>query len=103
ARATGDTAGAVTPSVHMKLAADAAKAFRLTDARAGVTLRAGDPTLKDITYGSTPTIASRALFPLGLGGADSAERERFVSAITAAATTKGWLPAVAGTTPKVQT
>ena len=95
--------GAVTPAVSMSLSADSAKAFRLTDARAGVTLRAGDPTLKDITYGSTTQIASRAIFTLDVAGAGSAERDRFVSAITAAATTKGWLPAAPGTTPKVQT
>ena len=95
--------GAVTPSVSMSLSADSTKAFRLTDARAGVTLREGDPTLKDITYGSTTQIASRAIFTLDVAGAGSAERDRFVSAITAAATTKGWLPAAPGTTPKVQT
>ena len=38
-----------------------------------------------------------------MAGAGSAERDRFVSAITAAATAKGWLPAAPGTTPKVQT
>ena len=95
--------GAVTPSVSMSLSADSAKAFRLTDARAGVTLREGDPTLKDITYGSTTQIASRAIFTLNLAGAGSAARDQFVSAITAAATAKGWLPAAPGTTPKVQT
>ena len=71
--------------------------------QAGVTLRAGDPTLKDIAYGSTTQIASRAIFTLDVTGAGSAERDRFVSAITAAATAKGWLPAAPGTTPKVQT
>src|SRR5690242_16417448 len=95
--------GAVTPSVSMSLSADAAKPFRLTDARAGVTLRAGDPTLKDIAYGSTTQIASRAILTLDVTGAGAAERDRFVSAITAAATAKGWLPAAPGTTPKVQT
>jgi hypothetical protein len=44
---------ASTPAVSMNLSADAAKPFRLTAATAGVTLRAGDPTLKDIVYGST--------------------------------------------------
>jgi hypothetical protein len=95
--------GAVTPSVSMNLSADSAKAFRLTSARAGVTLREGDPTLKDITYGSTTQIASRAIFTLDVAGAGSTERDRFVSAVTAAATTKGWLPAAPNTTPKVQT
>src|SRR5689334_11411340 len=95
--------GAVTPSVSMSLSADSAKAFRLTDARAGVTQREGDPTLKDITYGSTTQIASRAIFILDVAGAPAADRDRFVSAITAAATAKGWLPAAPGTTPKVQT
>ncbi|MEV1333485.1 M20/M25/M40 family metallo-hydrolase [Micromonospora costi] len=95
--------GSVTPSVSMSLSADSTKAFRLTGATAGVTLREGDPTLKDIAYGSTTQIASRAIFTLDLAGAASTERDRFVAAITAAATTKGWLPAAPGTTPKVQT
>ncbi|MFG1834362.1 M20/M25/M40 family metallo-hydrolase [Micromonospora chersina] len=95
--------GSVTPSVSMSLSADSTKAFRLTAATAGVTLREGDPTLKDIAYGSTTQIASRATFTLDVAGAGSAERDRFVSAITAAATTKGWLPAAPRTTPKVQT
>src|SRR5262245_24441997 len=89
--------GAVTPSVSMSLSADSTKAFRLTDARAGVTLREGDPTLKDIAYGSTTQIASRAIFTLDVAGAGAAERDRIVSAITAAAAAQGW------TTPKVQT
>jgi len=95
--------GSVTPSVSMNLAADNARAFRLTDARAGVTLRAGAPTLKDIVYGSTTQIASRAIFTLDVAGASAADRDRFVAAITAAATAKGWLPAAPNTTPKVQT
>ncbi|MER5625853.1 M20/M25/M40 family metallo-hydrolase [Streptosporangium sp. NPDC002544] len=95
--------GSVTPSASMSLSADSTKAFRLTDATAGVTLREGDPTLKDIAYGSTTQIASRAIFTLDVAGAGSTERDRFVAAITAAATTKGWLPAAPRTTPKVQT
>lgn len=95
--------GSVTPSVSMSLSADGTKAFRLTDATAGVTLREGDPTLKDIAYGSATQIASRATFTLDLAGARSTERNRFVAAITAAATTKGWLPAAPRTTPKVRT
>lgn len=95
--------GSVTPAVSMDLSADAGKAFRLTDATAGVSLREGDPTLKDIAYGSTTQIASRATFTLDLSGASSADRDGLVAAIGAAATTKGWLPAAAGTTPKVQT
>ncbi|MDP9843521.1 M20/M25/M40 family metallo-hydrolase [Streptosporangium lutulentum] len=95
--------GSVTPSVSMSLSADSTKAFRLTDATAGVTLREGDPTLKDIAYGSTTQIASRATFTLDVAGVRSTERDRFVAAITAAATTKGWLPAAPRTTPKVQT
>ncbi|MCW3843365.1 M20/M25/M40 family metallo-hydrolase [Micromonospora yasonensis] len=95
--------GSVTPSVSMSLSADSTKAFRLTSATAGVTLREGDPTLKDIAYGSTTQIASRAIFTLDVAGAGSAERDRFVSAITASATTKGWLPAAPRTTSKVQT
>ena len=94
---------AVTPEVAMDLSADAAKAFKLMDATAGVTLREGDPTLKDIAYGSTTQIASRAIFTLDMAGAAQGERDTFVNAVTAAATAKGWLPAAAGTTPKVQT
>ncbi|MFC4139904.1 MULTISPECIES: M20/M25/M40 family metallo-hydrolase [unclassified Microbacterium] len=99
---TGNS-GSVTPTVSMDLSADSAKTFRLTDATAGVTLREGDPTLKDIAYGSTTQIASRAIFTLDVADAAAADREKFVSAITKAATEKGWLPASAGTTPKVQT
>ena len=95
--------GAVTPSVSMDLSADDGKAFRLTGATAGVTLREGDPTLKDIAYGSTTQVASRATFTLDTAGASARDRDRVVAAITAAATAKGWLPAAAGTTPKVQT
>ncbi|SNS60286.1 Peptidase family M20/M25/M40 [Asanoa hainanensis] len=95
--------GAVTPAVSMSLAADSAKAFRLTGATAGVTLRECDPTLKDIAYGSTTQVASRAIFTLDVAGASSAERRRFVSAITDAAKSKRWLPAARHTTPKVQT
>jgi acetylornithine deacetylase/succinyl-diaminopimelate desuccinylase-like protein len=95
--------GSVTPSVSIDLSADSTKAFRLTAATAGVTLREGDPTLKDIAYGSTTQIASRAIFTLDVAGASSSERDQFAAAITAAATTKGWLPADPGTTPKVQT
>ncbi len=93
---------AVTPEVAMDLSADAATAFKLMDATAGVTLREGDPTLKDIAYGSTTQIASRAIFTLDVAGAAQGERDTFVNAVTAAATAKGWLPAAAGTTPKVQ-
>ncbi|WP_158610027.1 M20/M25/M40 family metallo-hydrolase [Micromonospora musae] len=95
--------GSVTPSVSMSLSADSTKAFRLTGATAGVTLREGDPTLKDIAYGSTTQIASRAIFTLDLAKAGPAERNRFVSAIKAAATSKGWLPAAPRSTPKVRT
>lgn len=95
--------GAVTPSVSMDLSADAGKAFRLTAATAGVTLREGDPTLKDIADGSTTQIASRSTFTLDLAGATPAQRNGLVAAITAAASAKGWLPAAPGTTPKVRT
>ncbi|MEU6205717.1 M20/M25/M40 family metallo-hydrolase [Micromonospora musae] len=95
--------GSVTPSVSMSLSADSTKAFRLTAATAGVTLREGDPTLKDIAYGSTTQIASRAIFTLDVAKAGPAERNRFVSAIKAAATSKGWLPAAPRSTPKVRT
>ncbi|GAA1324773.1 M20/M25/M40 family metallo-hydrolase [Leucobacter albus] len=94
---------AVTPNVSMDLSADAGKAFSLTGATAGVTLREGDPTLKDIAYGSTTQVASRAIFTLSLAGVEDTDRERFVAAVTDAATAKSWLPAAEHTTPKVQT
>lgn len=93
---------AVTPDVTMDLSADAGKRFQLTGAAAGVTLRAGDPTLKDIAYGSTSQVASRAIFTLDVGDVETAERDRFTSAVLSSAKERGWLPASAGTTPKVQ-
>jgi len=94
--------GSATPAVSMNLSSDAGKSFRLTAATAGVTLRAGDPTLKDIAYGSTTQIASRAVFTLDVTNVSSADRNSFIADIIAAATTQGWLPTLPGTTPKVQ-
>src|ERR1700755_461228 len=99
----GGNSGAVTPSVSMSLSADSAKAFRLTDAKAGVTLREGDPTLKDITYGRPTQIDSRAIFTLDVTGAGAAARATVASARTTAPQSTRWLPAARGTTPKVQT
>ncbi|WP_198141888.1 M20/M25/M40 family metallo-hydrolase [Leucobacter komagatae] len=93
---------AVTPDVSMDLSADAGKAFALTNATAGVTLREGDPTLKDIAYGSTTQIASRAIFTLDVTGVPEADRDGFIGALVESASARGWLPAPAGTTPKVQ-
>lgn len=94
---------AVTPNVSMDLSADRGKAFSLASATAGVTLREGDPTLKDIAYGSTSQVASRAVYTLDVAGVSAEDRERFVAAVTADATAKSWLPAAENTTPKVQT
>ncbi|UNK70674.1 M20/M25/M40 family metallo-hydrolase [Microbacterium sp. H1-D42] len=94
--------GAVTPTVSMDLSSDSTKAFHLTGATAGVTLREGDSTLKDIAYGSTTQIASRATFTLDVADASMGDRDEFVDAITDSATAKDWLPTEAGATPKVQ-
>lgn len=91
---------AITPTISMDLSADDGKTFSLISAGANVTLREGDDTLKDIVYGSTSQVASRAVFTLK---ADSVEEnnQAFVNAVTEAATKLGWLPAAEGTTPKV--
>lgn len=95
--------GSTTPNLDMNLAGDAGKDFQLTAATAGVTLRAGDPTLKDIAYGSTTQVASRAIFTLDITGTDSAKVTAFINSVNSAATSKGWLPTASGATPKVQT
>jgi len=95
--------GSVTPTVSMNLSSDAGKPFRLVSATAGITLRAGDPTLKDIAYGSTTQVASRAIFTLDLTNVSAGDRNSFVSDINAAATARGWLPTPPNATPKVQT
>ena len=93
---------ATTPSVSMSLSGDAGKPFSLTAAVAGVTLRAGDPTLKDIVYGSTTQIASRAVFTLSVSGVSTEARNSFIDSVNAAATAQGWLPALPTETPKVK-
>lgn len=47
-----------TPYLTMNLAKDLGKDFSLVETGAGVTLREGDPTLKDIVYGSAAQVAS---------------------------------------------
>ena len=91
-----------TPEVSMSLSGDAGKPFSLTAAVAGVTLRSGDQTLKDIVYGSTTQIASRAVFTLGVAGVSTADRNSFIGSVNAAATAQGWLPALPTETPKVK-
>ena len=91
-----------TPSVEMNLSADSGKAFSLLTAGAGVTLREGDETLKDIVHGSTSQIASRAVFTLDVSNAGAEQISAFIAAVESAATERGWLPTAAGTTPKVQ-
>ena len=93
---------ASTPPVSMNLSADAGKPFRLTAAAAGVTLRAGDPTLKDIAYGSTTQIASRAVFTLDVTGVSSSARSSFIASVMAAATVQRWLTGLQTETPKVK-
>ena len=91
-----------TPKIEMDLSADSGKAFSLLTASAGVTLREGDETLKDIVHGSTSQVASRAVFTLDVSKASEAEIAAFIAAVETAATARGWLPTAAGTTPKVQ-
>lgn len=93
---------ASTPAVSIDLSTDAGKPFRLTAAAAGVTLRAGDPTLKDIAYGSTTQIASRATFTLDVTGVSANARNSFINSIIAAATAQRWLIALPTDTPKVK-
>jgi len=94
---------ASTPAVSMSLASDGGKAFALVSAVAGVTLRAGDPTLKDIAYGSTTQVASRAVFTLDVSAVNSSGRTSFVNSILAAAAAQRWLGAAPTETPKVRT
>ena len=91
-----------TPNIEADLSADSGKAFSLLTATAGVTLREGDDTLKDIVHGSTSQIASRAVFTLDVSKASEAEISAFIDSVKAAATARGWLPTTKGTTPKVQ-
>lgn len=91
-----------TPNIEADLSADSGKAFSLLTATAGVTLREGDETLKDIVHGSTSQIASRAVFTLDVSMASEADIAAFIAAVETAATARGWLPTAAGTTPKVQ-
>ena len=91
-----------TPKIEMDLSADSGKAFSLLTASAGVTLREGDETLKDIVHGSTSQVASRAVFTLDVSKASEADIAAFIAAVETAATARGWLPTAAGTTPKVQ-
>jgi len=93
---------ASTPAVSMSLSGDAGKPFSLVEALAGVTLRAGDPTLKDLVYGSTTQIASRAVFTLNASGVSPEARNSFIASVNAAATARGWLPALPTETPKVK-
>ncbi len=93
---------ASTPAVSMNLASDAGKPFSLLAATGGVTLRAGDPTLKDIAYGSTTQVASRAVFTLDVTGVNTSRRNSFVSSVMAAATVQRWLIALPTETPKVK-
>lgn len=93
---------ASTPTVSMSLAADAGKPFSLVSAVAGVTLRAGDPTLKDIAYGSTTQVASRAVFTLSLAGVDAGRRSNFLAGLSAAASAQRWLMGAPSETPKVK-
>jgi hypothetical protein len=93
---------ASTPAVSMSLSGDAGKPFSLAAAVAGVTLRAGDPTLKDIVFGSTTQIASRAVFTLDVTGVSTEDRNSFINSVNATATAKEWLPALPTETPKVR-
>ncbi len=91
-----------TPYLTMNLAKDMGKDFSLVETGAGVTLREGDDTLKDIVYGSAAQIASRALFVLDISTADEAAVKTFCDKVEKAATERGWLPKEDGKTQKVQ-
>ena len=91
-----------TPAVSMSLLGDAGKPFSLTAAVAGVTLRSGDETLKDIVYGSATQIASRAVFTLDVASVSTEDRNSFIDSVNAAATAQGWLPALPTEIPKVK-
>ncbi len=93
---------ASTPAVSMNLSSDAGKPFSLVSAVAGVTLRAGDPTLKDIVFGSTTQVASRAVFTLDVAGVNASLRTAFINRIMAAATVQQWLIGLPTQTPKVK-
>jgi len=90
-----------TPNVTMDLSEDAGKAFSLSAAAAGVTLREGDDTLKDIVYGSAAQIASRAIFTLDVADASADEINAFIAGVKADAEKQGWLPTAEGDTAKV--
>ena len=91
-----------TPYLTMNLAKDVGQAFALLDTGAGVTLREGDPTLKDIVYGSAAQIASRAIFVLDISQASEDDVADFCDKVEKAATERGWLPKEDGKTQKVQ-
>lgn len=93
---------AITPVLTMDLSEDAGKPFSLVDTQAGVTLREGDPTLKDIVYGSANQVASRAIVTLNTKDVDESTKQAFIDSIIEAAEAQGWLPAEEGTTAKVQ-
>lgn len=91
-----------TPYLTMDLSSDAGQPFALVDTGAGVTLRDGDPTLKDIVYGSAAQIASRAIFVLDISNASEDDVTAFCDKVEEAATERGWLPKEDGKTQKVQ-
>ena len=91
-----------TPYLTMDLSGDAGQPFALVDTGAGVTLRDGDPTLKDIVYGSAAQIASRAIFVLDISNASEDDVTAFCDKVEKAATERGWLPKEDGKTQKVQ-
>ena len=90
------------PYISMDLSKDTGKAFSLSDTGAGITLRKGDDTLKDIAYGSAAQIASRAIFVLDISQASEDDVKAFCDKVEKAATERGWLPAENNTIPKVQ-
>lgn len=88
-----------SPKLEMDLSNDTDKTYSLLDFKAGVTLREGDPTLKDIVYGSANQVASRAIFTLNTASCDTTAA--FKDAVIAEATRLGWLPTADGTTAKI--
>ena len=79
------------PYISMDLSKDTGKAFSLSDTGAGITLRKGDDTLKDIAYGSAAQIASRAIFVLDISQASEDDVKAFCDKVEKAATERGCL------------
>ncbi|MCL1874983.1 MAG: M20/M25/M40 family metallo-hydrolase [Synergistaceae bacterium] len=77
-------------AVHMNLAGDSKKAFRLLSGSFAVTERSGDETLKNIVHGAATLIASKAVFTIDLSRVSPASKDVFRKDLESAAAAKGW-------------